>query len=397
MTTEMSGQHATGSGMATAPAPEPPTRAGGDEHAFDRFFLPGPTAVRPEVLDAMRGPIIGHRGDKMRELLRSLQPGLRELFQTERPVYLSTSSATGLMEAAVSNLSRRRILCLVCGAFSGRFRQIADRLGRPADALEVAWGEPSLPERLDDHLSEHPDRYDLVTAVHSETSTGVLNPVGELAEVVSRHDDILLAVDGVSSVAGAPVRFDEWGLDFLLTGSQKAIALPPGLSLGVASERALARAEEVEERTRYFDLTEFERRIRDGQTPNTPVLPLLYALRYQLERFDQEGLEARYARHRTMADRTHGWVEETASRAGDGVSVLAPEGYRSPTVTAVRMPEGVSGRELAAGLRERGYAVAPGYGKLKEHTIRIGHMGDHTPEELEGLLRALTDELEART
>ncbi len=385
-------------GTAPAATAAPPSRPApdGPEFAFERFFLPGPTAVRPEVLDAMRGPMMGHRGEEMKSLLRDLQPGLRELLGTERPVFVSTSSATGLMEAAISNLSRRRVLCLVCGAFSGRFRKIADRLGRPADVLEVEWGAPNTPERLADRLADDPRRYDLVTAVHSETSTGVLNPVRGLAEVVADFDGVLLAVDGVSSVAGVPVRFDDWGVDFLLTGSQKALALPPGLALGVSSERALARAEEVGERSRYFDLTEFDRRIREDQTPNTPVLPLLYALRYQLERIREEGLQARFERHRAMAERTHGWVEETASRTGRPFSVLAPEGYRSPTVTALELPDGLSGREVAAGLRERGYTIAPGYGKLKETTVRIGHMGDHTPEELEGVLQSLTDELEAR-
>lgn len=379
----------------TTPLTPAPPDLSGPEYRFERFFLPGPTAIRPEVLEAMQQPVVGHRGEAMKELMRSVRPGLGELFGTRRPVYVSTSSATGVMEAAVVNLSRRRILCLVCGAFSGRFRTIAETTGREADVLEVEWGEPSLPERLADRLAEDPDRYDLVTAVHSETSTAVLNPIPALAEVVREFDDVLLAVDGVSSVAGTPVRFDEWGLDYMLTGSQKAMALPPGLSFAVVSERALERAREVRGRSRYFDLLEFERRIENGQTPNTPAIHLIYALRRQLERIAEEGLEARFARHEAMARRTHEWIEDTAGRTGRPFGVLAPKGYRSPTVTALRLPEEIAGRELAARLRDHGWAVATGYGKLRDETVRIGHMGDHTPEELEGLLGALGEVLEA--
>jgi predicted phosphoserine aminotransferase len=364
---------------------------------FGRFFLPGPTEVRPEVLEAQARPVIAHRSSAMKELLAGLQPGLARLFGTGRPVYVSTSSATGLMEAAVTNLSRRRILCLVCGAFSGRFHDIAALTGRPADRLEVDWGSPNLPDELARKLEEEPGRYDLVTVVHSETSTGVLNPVTELAEVVRRHEDLLLAVDGVSSVAGAEVRFDDWGVDFMLTGSQKALALPPGLAFGVASERALERAAEVSPRSYYFDLLDFERRARDHQTPNTPAVTLIYALALQLERIEAEGLEARLGRHADMAARAHAWTEAVATRTGLEFSVLAPAGYRSPTVTAVRLPERLAGPDLVGALRRHGWVIGSGYGALKERTIRIGHMGDHTPEELEALLgvldRVLQEEL----
>lgn len=369
----------------------PPTPAYAAAESFGRFFLPGPAEVHPEVTAAMRRPVMGHRGTAMRELLGGMREDLGRVFGTERPVYVSASSATGMMEAAVTNLSRRRILCLVCGAFSRRFHDIARATGRPADALEVEWGEPSLPEKLADRLADDPGRYDLVTAVHSETSTGVLNPVGRLAGVVADFDDVLLAVDGVSSVGGAPVRFDEWGLDYMVTGSQKALALPPGLALAVASERALERAERVEDRGHYFDLLDFERRIRDDQTPNTPAVHLLYALERQLGRVVEEGLDARLERHGRMASRTHGRVEELARRTGRPFGVLAPEGYRSPTVTAVNLPGDVSGRAVAAEMEDRGYVIGAGYGKLKEESVRIGHMGDHTIEELDAVLDTLEE------
>ncbi|MFW6084752.1 MAG: pyridoxal-phosphate-dependent aminotransferase family protein [Gemmatimonadota bacterium] len=361
--------------------------------SFGSFFLPGPTEVHPEVLAALTRPVVGHRGPAMSELLAAVDPSLRRLFGTRRPIHVSTSSATGLMEAAVRNLSRRRILCLVCGAFSARFHAIASRCGRPADRLEVAWGEVNRPEELRVALREAAGRYDLVTAVHSETSTGALNPIAELADVVAEFDDLLLAVDGVTSVGGVPVEFDAWGVDYLLTGSQKALALPPGLAFAAASERAIERAESVSERSYYFDLVEFDRRAAAHSTTNTPAVSLLYALRRQLERIEEEGLEARFDRHARMARRTREWVERLAAASGRSYRIFAPEGFRSPTVTAVLLPEGTSGRAVVSGLAKRGFTIAPGYGPSKDGAIRIGHMGDHTMPQLEALLAATAEEL----
>jgi len=358
---------------------------------YGRFFLPGPTEVRPEILEAMVRPVIGHRGAAMERLLSGMDASLRALFRTGRPVYVSTSSATGFMEAAITNLSRRRILCLVGGAFGERFHKIAERCGRPADTLRVEWGAPHTPELLRHALDADPGKYDLVTVVHSETSTGVLNPVGQLAAVVRDYEDVLIAVDGVTSVGGVRVEFDRWDLDFLLTGSQKALALPPGLALAAASVRALQRAEEIPARSYYFDLLEFERRAPEFQTTNTPAVSLFYALEAQLERIMREGLENRWARHQAMAERTWTWVAEVADRTSREFSVLAPEGCRSPTVTSVRLPEGLSGPAIVAAAAARGFTLATGYGKLKPSTIRVGHMGDHTLAELEDILSVLDE------
>lgn len=360
---------------------------------FGSFFLPGPTEVHPEVLAAMARPMIGHRGPAMTGLLADVDPMLRRLFGTERPVYVSTSSATGFMEAAIRNLSRRRILCLVCGAFSKRFHDIAERCGRPADRLDVAWGAPNLPEDLRATLREADGRYDLVTVVHSETSTGVLNPIAEIADVTAEFDDVLLAVDGVSSVGGLPIEFDDWGLDFLLTGSQKALALPPGLAFAAASERALERARDIPERSYYFDLLEFERRAADHSTTNTPAVSLLFALQAQVHRIEAEGLAPRFERHARMARRTHEWTAWLGEASDRSFAVQAPAGYRSPTVTAVTMPDGLNGPDVVRSLAGRGITIAPGYGKLKEASIRIGHMGDHTPAELEVVLAEVADVL----
>jgi aspartate aminotransferase-like enzyme len=362
-------------------------------HEFGRFFLPGPTEVHPEVLASMQKPVIGHRGPEMRALLEGLEPGLQEMFGTERPVYVSTSSATGLMETAITNLSSRRVLALVCGAFGDRFRAIAERCGRPVDFIRVDAGEPNTALSVEHALTEEPDRWDLVTVVHSETSTGVLNPVAEIAETVRRHEGVLLAVDGVTSVGGTPIRFDDWDVDFLLTGSQKAIALPPGLAFGVASDRALERASQIPARSFYFDLLAFDRRAREYQTTNTPAVSLFYALDRQLERIAIEGLESRFNRHAAMSARTATWVDELHEDLGPEYGILAAPGYRSPTVTAITLPMAIAGSRVVSSVKERGFTIATGYGELKNRCIRIGHMGDHSLDELEVLLSVIREVL----
>ena len=364
---------------------------------FGRFFLPGPTEVHPEVLAAMQRPVIGHRGPAMRELLQSIEPGLQEVFGTDRPVYISTSSATGLMETVITNLSATRVLALVCGAFGDRFRAIAERCGRPVDVIEVEPGQPNLAETAAAALGADAGRWDLVTVVHSETSTGVMNRVDELAAVVRTFEGVLLAVDGVTSVGGTPIRFDDWGVDFLLTGSQKALALPPGLAFGVASDRALERAATIPARSFYFDLLAFDRRAREYQTTNTPAVSLFFALERQLERIAGEGIRRRFERHERMAARTHAWVAELRQSPGGDYGILASEGFRSPTVTAVTLPEAVQGSQVVSKVASRGYTIATGYGTLKDRCVRIGHMGDHSLEELEELLRVIREELESLT
>ncbi len=357
---------------------------------FGRFFLPGPTEVLPEILAAQNRPMIGHRGKSMEQLIGQMMPGLQQIFRTARPVYISASSATGLMEASLRNCGGRRVLALVNGAFSDRYCRIAQANGFAVDALEVPMGQIHPPGLVEESLRRH--RYDAVTVVHSETSTGALNPIRELAQVVHRSGDTLLLVDSVTGLAGAEVETDAWQLDFVLTGSQKALALPPGLALGVANAQALERARHAPNRGIYFDLIEFESYIRKNQTPNTPAVSLMYALAAQVDRIAAETIEGRWARHRAMAERMWRWVDEMRGRGVD-IGVLAPEGHRSPTVTCLTLPTDRSGPEINDGMKARGYTIATGYGTLKDSSIRIGHMGDHSVAELDQLLGVLADVL----
>jgi aspartate aminotransferase-like enzyme len=361
---------------------------------FGRFFLPGPTEVHPEVLAAQNRPVIGHRGSDLSSLLERIDPTLRQVFRTARPVYVSTSSATGFMEAGVRNGVRNRALCLVNGAFSERFRDLVADCGRECETYEVEWGAAHEPEEVERRLRG--GGFDAVTVVHSETSTGVLNPLGEIAGAVraaeaASGEEILLLVDGVTSVGGALVETDEWRLDWILTGSQKALALPPGLAFGAASERLLARAGTLPGRGQYFDLLEFDRYARKHQTPNTPAVSLLFALERQMERFAVEGVEARADRHRRMAERCWRWTEERAEKLD--LALFAPEGRRSWTITAIGLPDRLAGSEVTARLKERGFTIGAGYGKLRDRTIRIGHMGDHTVDGLNELLTELEEVL----
>lgn len=363
----------------------------------ETFFLPGPTEVRPEVLAAMQRPMISHRGREFEALFARTQVGLRAVFGTERPVYVSTSSATGLMEAAIRNAPVGPVLALVNGGFSGKFAKIAELCGREVDRLEIPWGGvfdfTEVKHRL--HGGHASGAYAAVTVVHSETSTGVLTDVSAVARL-AREVGAACLVDSVTGAGGAELRADEWGLDFVLTGSQKAFALPPGLSFGVASAPFIAGAEAVPGRGTYFDLVEFEKFAAKHQTPTTPAVSLMYALDVQMRDMQDVGMPARWARHREMSEETARWVSAAAGRlgrAGKGLRVLAPEGHRSPTVTAVCTPEGVSGPALVRALADRGFVIGGGYGLVKETTVRIGHMGDHTVEGLQGCLEACEDAL----
>ncbi|HET7620288.1 MAG TPA: alanine--glyoxylate aminotransferase family protein [Gemmatimonadaceae bacterium] len=363
---------------------------------FGRFFLPGPTEVRKEVLSGMLRPMIPHRGAEFEAMFARLQAGLQRVFLTERPVLVSSSSATGLMEAAVRCAPPGAVLSLVNGAFSARFAEISASCGHETDLIESPWGSTVDVDELERRLAAK--RYASVTVVHSETSTGVLTDVRAITEIAHRHGAICL-VDSVSGVGGAPLRTDEWQLDFALTGSQKALALPPGLAFGVASAAYVEQAAAAPSRGKYFDVVEFARYVERDQTPNTPAISLLYALEVQLASLAAEGLERRWARHAAMARETWEWAGSFEELHGVKLEVLAPEGSRSPTVSTIVLPDSLRGPEVVAAVAERGFTIGAGYGKLKERTIRIGHMGDHDTTTLRGCLEACADaisELAAR-
>jgi len=347
-----------------------------------RYFIPGPVEIDSEVYDAMRRPMMGHRGPEARELVGTLQPGLQQLLGTTRPVMLATGSATAMLEAAVRSGARDRVLCIVSGTFGERCADVAERCGKDVVRLHVERGGVLEPELLDELLDGPP--VDTVTMVHSETSTGALAPVEQLlARFRSRHD-VITIVDCVSSAGGIPVDSDRWGADFVFTGSQKAIGIPPGLAFGVASSRFVERARTIEDRGFYLDALDLLAAAEESRFPQTPALPIVYALAAQLGRIAHEGLPARFARHRQMREEIEAWV----AHHGRCV-IMAPPGRRSDTVTALTLAPGRSAIAVARTLAAQGWQVTTGIDGETDRVIRIGHMGDVTPEQLEPLLAAI--------
>ena len=347
-----------------------------------RYFIPGPVEVDSLVAQAMLRPMMGHRGPAARELVARLQPGLRSLFGTTRPVMLATGSATAMMEAAIRSGVQDQVLCIVGGTFGERFAEVAERCGKDVVRLHVDRGGVLEPELLDQMLDGPP--IDAVTMVHSETSTGALAPVAELLDRFRSRDDVITIVDCVSSVGGIPVEADRWGADFVFTGSQKAIAIPPGLAFGVLSDRFAARARTSDARGFYLDALDLHAAAEESRFPQTPALPVVYALEAQLERIAEEGLPARFDRHRRMREQVERWVASHGR-----CSILAPPGRRSDTVTALELAPERSAVEVARTLASQGWQVTVGIDAETDRLIRIGHMGDVTPADLEGLLAAI--------
>ena len=272
-----------------------------------RLHIPGPVEISPGTYEAMAAPMIGHRSEDFVELYDAVHPRLQELFQTEQPVFLSTSSAWGVMEGAIRNLVSKKVLCCCSGAFSDKWVDVARRCGKEAEALQYEWGVPVDPADIEAKLSE--GGFDTVTFIHNETSTGVMNPLEGVAKAVQKFDDVLLVVDTVSSFSVVPTAFDELGIGVMLTGSQKALALPPGLGLFAVSEAAFARAEQMPDRGYYFDFLEFRKNQEKSMTPSTPCIHTIYGLRHQLEQIFAEGIENRQARHARLNKIVHDWVE----------------------------------------------------------------------------------------
>ena len=347
-----------------------------------RLFIPGPSEVGPDLLEAMATPQIGHRSKEFSALYDRLQTKLRRCLKTDAHVYLSTSSATGVMEGAIRNCVFENVLHLTCGAFSERWHGISQANGKRADKLSVEWGKPNFPETVEAALKKK--KYDAVAFAHSETSTGVLNPLHDIVRVVREYPETLILVDAVTSMAVVDLPFDELGVDVLLAGTQKGFGLPSGLTVFAVSDRAMKRAEVVPDRGYYFDFLEFEKYHQRSQTPTTACIPQFFALDRRLDGILELGLDAWYGRHLEMAERCRTW-------ARDRFELFPEPGYESVSLTAVRNRRKISVAGLNAFLAERGMTLSNGYGKLKEETFRIGHMGDNSLADLETLLAAIDE------
>jgi aspartate aminotransferase-like enzyme len=349
-----------------------------------KLFIPGPIEVAPEILQAMASPMIGHRMPEYAVLHKRVTDRLKDLLFTRGKVFLATSSAFGVMEGAVRNLVGTRCANFCNGAFSDKWHEVTKRCGKEADAIKVEWGQPITPELVDTTLAT--GKYDSITLIHNETSTGVMSPLPEIAAVLRKYPEVVSIIDTVSSMSALQIPLDDLGIDCCIFGVQKALALPPGLAVFTASDKALERSRTMEGRGYYFDFQEFAAMDEKDNTPSTPCISLIYALDCQLERIFAEGLDARWRRHLALAEYVRGWVRDRS------FDFFAAEPYRSITLTCAVNNRNVDLAELKKKLGERGYAFDNGYGKIKGKTFRIAHMGDMQLADLQDFTRQI-DEL----
>ena len=351
-----------------------------------KLHIPGPVEVSERTFRAMCAPMVGHRGQDFQDLYGKLQPQLQELLGTKRLVFLSTSSAWGVMEGAIRNLCERKLLCCMNGAFSDKWLDVARRSGLAADALQVDWGAPIRAEAIDERLGS--GDFDALTVVHNETSTGVMSPLTDIAALKQKYPEVMFIVDTVSSMSAVPLPFDALGIDVMLAGTQKAFALPPGLAVFVCSGAAMERAARVANRGYYFDLLEFQKNAEKNMTPSTPSIAHINGLSAQLDVFFEEGQENRFARHAKLAQMTRDWA------ARHEFTLFPETGFESTTLTCINNGAKDGGRvadvaRLRELMMEKGILIDGGYGKLKGKAFRLSNMGDETEETMGELFSTL--------
>lgn len=353
-----------------------------------RLFIPGPVKVNEDVLQQLARPTLGHRGKEYAQLHGETVDMLKKILFTEQNVFLFTSSASGVWEAAIRNCVdfNETVLCSCCGAFSDKWADVARDCGRKVDELKVDWGKPVTAEMLDEKLAA--GKYPAVTLVYSETSTGLMNPLYEVSEMLrEKYPDVLVFVDAVSAMVGLPLHFDRLGWDVVLASVQKAFAIPPGLAVAAVSNRALEKSKSVPGRGYYFDFQLFAKSAEKNQTPTTPSIPHIMALHYQCERLLKEGMENVWRRHKKMGDFVRAWAKEN-------FALFCEEKYASDTLTTIQNTRGINVAEVISAVQKKHNTVfGNGYGKLKDQTFRIAHMGDITLDELKELLGWIDEEI----
>ena len=356
--------------------------------AHVKLHIPGPVEVSEKTFKAFCRPMIGHRGQGFKDLYAAIQPQLQQLLYTKQLVYVSTSSAWGVMEGSIRNLVHKKVLNCMCGAFSDKWFDVSKKCGKEAEALQVAWGSPIRAEQIDAKLAT--GQFDALTLIHNETSTGVMSPLAEIAALKKKYPDVMFIVDAVSSLSATKIEFDALGIDVLLAGTQKAFALPPGAAVFAASPAALAKAATTKDRGYYFDFVEFQKNAEQSMTPSTPSISHVYALQSKLEDIFAEGLEARFARHTKLVGLTHAWA------AKHGFTLFPEPGYTSVTLTCVNNGAKPGGRtvdvaKLQKLVKDRGFLIDGGYGKIKGTTFRLSNMGDETEASMNNLYAALDE------
>ena len=351
-----------------------------------KLHIPGPVEVSEKTYKAFCAPMIGHRGLGYKDLVAKIQPQLQQLLYTKQLVYLSTSSAWGVMEGAIRNLVSKKVLNCMCGAFSDKWLDVSKRCGKNAEGLQAEWGSPIRAEAI--YKKRTTGEFDALTLIHNETSTGTMSPLAEIAALKKKYPDVMFIVDAVSSLTALPIKFDELGIDVLLAGTQKAFALPPGFAVFTASPAALAKAATIKDRGYYFDFIEFQKNAEQSMTPSTPSISHTYALSSKLDEFFTEGLENRFARHKKTNQMTRDWA------AKHGFTLFPEKGFESVTLCCVNNGAKPGGRtvdvaKLQKLVKEQGFLIDGGYGKIKGTTFRLSNMGDETEATMNQLYAAL--------
>jgi len=353
-----------------------------------RLFIPGPVKVDEDVLKQLARPTLGHRGKEYAQLHGDTVEMLKKILFTEQNVFLSTSSASGIWEAAVRNCLRpdETLLTTCCGAFSDKWADVARKCGADVEELKVDWGKAIQPEMIDEKLST--GKYAAITMVHNETSTGLTNPVAEInAMMKEKYPDVLVFVDSVSGMVGLPLKFDEFGWDIAFASVQKALAIPPGLAVAAVSNRALEKSKGVPNRGYYFNFELWAKSAAKSQTLVTPNIPHIMALNYQCHKLVDEGMENVWNRHAEMGELVRAWAKEK-------FELFCDEKYASNTLTTIKNSRGINVAQTIAAVQQKHNTIfGNGYGKLKEETFRIAHMGDITIEDLKELLGWIDEEL----
>lgn len=359
-----------------------------------KLFTAGPVACRPEVLEAMKGLRLGksvdrrkqmfsHRSQEYKDLHKDTVEKLKSFLETDDKVFIYPSTGSGIMEGTIRSCVKDKILITSNGAFGDRYANVAKKNGKDVVKLSKDMGKPITPKLLDKKLEKNSD-VEAVTITYNETSTGMLNPLPELAKVVNDHDKLLF-VDAVSAMGGADIKVDDWGIDIVFASTQKAFGVPPGMAICTASERALNKAKKVDNRGWYLDLLNYDSYYqKKSGTPSTSPIPIVLAFNKMFDIIEEEGGK----------EERLNLYEERSKKIREGVKSLGltlfPEsGYESPTISCVNAPEGMTGKEVYEELRNYDIEIAAGYGDIKEQTFRIGNMGYVTFDEIDEMLNKL--------
>jgi len=348
-----------------------------------RLFTVGPVEVREELVKAMSKPMIIHRGKEYKKLHENIVEKTRKVLDTDMEILFVGSSATGLLEGCSRCGVRSKALGMSNGSFGKRWQEISESNGKTVIKAEAPWGEPIMPEHFLDSID---GSVDAVHFVSNESSTGVLNPTADIVDAIKERSDALVMVDGVTAVAGTDLKLRSLDIDALVFGTQKALALPPGIALAACSEPLLERSKDAKDAGYYFNLNEIHNKNTENYALTTPPVSLMYGLDAQLDRMLAEGMPARYRRHQEMKALVHSWAE-----GRDGL--YAQKGFRSDTISVINKGD-MPFDTFHSALKEKGYEISNGYGKIKDTTFRIGHMGDLTVADIKELIEKMDETLE---